>query len=378
MRFDGVPHKENQVSRVHRFHVSHALAVVLGASSLFTAACTLIQRDELNAEQCGKDADCAKYGAQYKEYVCEQDICVPFTCMADKDCTDRGGALATYVCSDEKCEPPECTENAQCTAKLGPTALCTKGRCNDPVWGCLSDGMSPHAAGTDVHFRAEILDYMSQLKPDGVKTKVCAKNDFACAYPYPKKQIFDLTSDSYVDLKLGPVGGQNQGFDGFIWATGEGYMDERIVFPFPLTHDYLNKPSDITLAMVGLEAPKLFGGALSKTVSDGSHIFSLRAFDCQGKVATGLALTVDNEPDAFEFFVDKSNAPTSPSADIKGTSSAYPIVGIANLTGTFFSIHVMNANVTPPKELVPVLVTLPADPNPTFILGIVYAAESQD
>ena len=45
--------------------------------------------------------------------------------------------------------------------------------------------------------------------------------------------------------------------------------------------------------------------SLQKPVADGSHIFSLRAFDCQGKVATGLALTIENQPDAFEFFVDK-------------------------------------------------------------------------
>src|SRR5438128_208850 len=99
---------------------SAVLTLAMAASPLL-ASCTLIQ--DLDVQQCTKDKDCAKYGADYKEYVCQSDVCVALTCTKDDDCSSHGGTLSNYVCGDnQRCAPPECTDKSMCTAKYGATA----------------------------------------------------------------------------------------------------------------------------------------------------------------------------------------------------------------------------------------------------------------
>jgi hypothetical protein len=310
------------------------------AAFAWLSGCTVINKWDV--EQCKKDHDCGKHGAQYSDYVCVDNLCRAFlSCTSDAQCQTRGGSLKDYICSDQKCVAPDCTTNDDCLEDSDrPTAVCMAGRCADPNWGCLDSNDEPSSPPT-IKFTTAVQDLNTRKAPAGMKAFVCASTDKACASPIagPFQATDTAGNISFSITGLTPVG-----FAGFIKFTSTN--DLPLEFQFvktPLTHDFTSPPTT-PFAMVPPHTMEMFGVLAGKDVDEtNSALLVMRVYDCEDKPAAGIKLTATRANSTLDqTFFFTSDDTYMPNVDATATDTN-GVAGLANVPKGSSTINVIHA-----------------------------------
>jgi hypothetical protein len=160
----------------------------------------------------------------------------------------------------------------------------------DPAWACLDEPLPGNAAPmvASVDLTLTVTDIVSLVPPAGLVARACAKVDVLCGTP--------LTSDVPVseDGSLHLI--VPQAFDGFVEITSPANVS---------TMYFLNRQlmSDASEAFTIVSRTALAGLAMQGNVALDPTLGNLlvRAFDCVGAPASGVALSSDVSGTAFAF-----------------------------------------------------------------------------
>jgi hypothetical protein len=288
-------------------------------------ACTLVQ--DFDVKQCSKDKPCSELGEAYADYECVSNVCVQPVdrpCSEDVDCQDRGAGTENNLCENMSCVAPECTSNEACIEQLNTDdAVCTNGRCEDPVWGCLFDGHDVPTAKTKLTVGVPVIVYPAQTPAVDTLGDACLSSPPNCPVPIqgnvePEDGRFEFTLQ----------GVSTRGFGGFLRFQKEGYLPLQYRFFRPLLGD-LEVSTDSPLVLLQEGTIANFGILVGQTIDEEtSAMITMRFYDCTGAPAAGLRVNAERSPMTFFY---KSNDRYEPTTNVEATDE-YGIGGLANLS----------------------------------------------
>ena len=159
-------------------------------------------------------ADCSVSDECEGAELCDRDgmRCVAETeavCMRASDCAKYEGA-EVCIKSEQRCGEIECGSKDECGTS--PSAVCTKGSCEDPIWGCLgqpdarlTDGMSSEGSlEVKVNY---VIPSTGELETAvrNLTVRVCAAGDVVCATSVSDDYSYDGTVLTVRGLENGKV-----------------------------------------------------------------------------------------------------------------------------------------------------------------------------
>lgn len=279
--------------------------------------------------ECTSNAGCNSRNTNEALFACIEGACVQPKCEQDSDCQDQGGGFGNAICEQELCVPGQCERDAECKEELDTDdAVCTDGRCEDPIWGCIGRKDPREPEGDAATFKIEWLDAVNTtMHPPLVEATACFKNDHPCSNALQTKVTYDE------DDGMLTVEGLPQDWGGYLLINGEhsgalNYMEGRYFFENRTVVNDFEAPGGAVMLPEEV-VPTLAEGANADVKAERGILLG-RVFNCQDELAEGVSLVV-NDPsfpeDAIIFYTDEENQPNQ---DLSATTSAGTI-GIANV-----------------------------------------------
>jgi len=183
----------------------------------------------------------------------------------------------------------------------------------DPKWACLGEADPPSAVALrpSVGLTVAVLDSALLTTPAGLQVRACNRIDVDCMTP--ALPPIGVSSDGLVHLSL------DQGFNGFLEITGPTIVPFLFFVSRPLQTERQE-----TLNVIGPASLQALAGSGDVMIDPTLGFLLLRAFDCQGELASGVS--VSNGAGGLPFnFVDGLPNIGADVTDVNG------IVGFVNV-----------------------------------------------
>lgn len=329
LRLDGCG--EGEGARGHG--VLRTLLCLLGALMLASGCSLMLDTDR---HQCQAAADCAKIlGGDVTGYACTQNLCQTVVeCSTNTDCMTKGKGICSANFCVECVSPTDCGDS--------PTAQCVANACKDDVWGCLAEADNrPAAAQPSATFAIKPTDPLMGKSPAMVSAAACNAStiDPKCLTPRADTtSTFDAASGSLT------LSGLMNGLPVHLRLTaapGPTYSYLPVEY-------YTNRPSRDTQIVDGVNMvpASVFGSISSKVPVDVNKAsVNVRIHDCQGKLAPGVGLSIENPPpDLLGSYIDG----IVPNFDLKATTAA-GTAGYFNLPTNISTI--LTLTISPTRKL---------------------------
>jgi hypothetical protein len=280
------------------------------ASSLLGAGCSLVYGSELDARQCKVDDDCQAAATSLETpLVCRRNACQAPTCDENTACPS-GSMCADGVCiaehpdagSDAGPEPVACTLDTDCNVE--EHELCGLDGFCYVKWGCLDDDADWPAAPASLDFQIQLQDISAPnlMLSTPVTVSACTSSDPTCSRPIIANKDVMISPEKVLTVPFSGL--TSSGFLGTIrvesTVTDTGLLPSYIHFSAenPLVASY-KAPRPMQLIPTSrFQNLALFTGI---TASPDSAGLFMHIFDCGGRPASEVALSIKNVPDTVKI-----------------------------------------------------------------------------
>lgn len=187
--------------------------VLQGAMLAMLAGCSFIYGDDLDKEQCERDADCASDAGV--ALVCRMNACQAPLCAGNDDCPSGFSCEAT-MCMPNAADAgvrTACTQDVDCGegSRCGFDGFCYE------KWGCLASNRDWPIAAQSFSYQVPIRRITDLEVPSAVPEMsiiACNTIDPTCTRPAVRKEDVTVSEDKVVTVPFSGIGAS--GFTGFI------------------------------------------------------------------------------------------------------------------------------------------------------------------